>query len=119
MKATLLALGSLGFAVALQASECFVVASPDGRIDLQISGAAWSPQDRRPDFQIRFQGRLLVRGELGLSASGSNLFETTDQRTSSQRRSDSTYTLPFGKDNQGRDRFTELTLDLEHHTSLI
>jgi len=113
MKPALFALAWIGVAGVLQAGDPLIVASPDGRIELQIPAGLSSSQDQRPEFQIRFRGQALIKGELGLSIGGSNLFEGAVQKTSSQRRSDSTYTLPFGKANPVRDQFAELTLDLE------
>ena len=119
MKPTLFALAWIGVTITLQASEPLVITSPDGRIELQIPTAPSSSQDQRPGFQIRFRGRTLLKGEWGLSVRGSNLFDTAARKASSQRRADSTYTLPFGKSNPVRDQFAELTLDLENNTGPV
>jgi alpha-glucosidase len=113
MKPALSALACLVSAGALQANEPLVVSSPDGRIELQIPAAHSSPQDHRPDFQIRFRGQALLEGKLGLSVHGSNLLEKAVQKKSARRRSDSTYRVPFGKSNPVRDQFNEMTLDIE------
>lgn len=89
------------------------VASPDGVIKLRISPALSSSSNQEPGYQIWFQGKELLNGKLGLCVSGTNLLEKIALKTTQVRESDSTYTIPFGKNNTIRNHFRELTLNLE------
>jgi alpha-glucosidase len=100
------------------AGDSPALASPDGRIELRISpGSSSSP--RGIGFHVRFGGKELLQGELGLGVSGTNVLEAVSVKDSRQRESDSTYVVPFGKNNPVRDHFKELTLDLETATGPV
>jgi len=93
------------------------VASPDGRIAVRISPL--SSARNGMGFQIRFGRKELLRGELGLTVGGSNLLENISLKGSQYGESNSTYTVPFGKNNPLRDHFHELTLDLQNETGPV
>jgi alpha-glucosidase len=90
-------------------STALTLASPDGRIELRISTSS-----NAPGFEIRFNKKKLLRGELVLCVSGTNILENAVVKSSQTRESDSTYDMPFGKNNPIRDHFRELTLDFEN-----
>jgi alpha-glucosidase len=85
------------------------VTSPDGRIELRILA---SPA--KSSFEVRFNQQELVGGQLALCVNGTNLLENAAVKASSLHESDSTYSMPFGKNNPIRDHYRELTLDLEN-----
>jgi alpha-glucosidase len=110
---TLPALALLGLALTLDAGEPLSVSSPDGAIELQMPAVGSAPDGHWSDFQVRFRGRVLLQGELGLAVRRHDPLEQAVQKGSRVRASDTTYTVPFGKSNPVRDHFNELTLDLE------
>lgn len=59
----------------------------------------------------------MLHGSLGLCISGTNLMDAVSVKATRTRESDSTYEIPFGKNNPVRDHFKELTLDLENATA--
>ncbi len=119
MKPIFIATAFLLTGITLNAGEPLSVSSPNGRIELKVFNAANGQKLSQPDFQIRFRGRTLVAGELGLNVQGGNLFENAVLKNSSRRHADSTYALPSGKSNPVRDHFSELTLDLETRAGLV
>ena len=70
-----------------------------------------------PELQVTFQGKELLRGELGLCVSGTNLLENAALKSSRLTEFDSTYTMPFGKNNPIRNHYRELTLNWENETT--
>ncbi len=116
MKPALYVFVMLGAAVLVDAGDSTAVSSPDGRVEVQTNA---EPSVGRTDFQVRFRGRALVEGALGLSVRGTNLLDNAAVRTSRLRSSDRTYTVPFGKSNPIRDHFNELTLELEPRDGTI
>lgn len=91
------------------------VSSPDGQVEVRISHAP-APASGAVGFQIYFKGTELLHGNLELCVTGTNVMESVSVKNSSTRESDSTYAVPFGKNNPVRDHFKELTLNLENAT---
>ena len=87
----------------------FFLASPDGRIEVRILTSS-----SEPGFEISFNRKELLHGKLALCVSGTNLLENCTVIKSRLRESDSTYSMPVGKDNPIRNHYRELTLNLEN-----
>lgn len=102
-----------GLVGALVAGEPLAVSSPEGAIELQIPAAGSSPDDQGAAFQVRFRGRVLLQCEPGMAVRDHSLLDKALRKGSRVRASDTTYTIPFGKNNPIRDHFNELTLELE------
>jgi alpha-glucosidase len=101
-------------AVNSEGATPMVVASPDGRIEAQITSSRTGM-----GFQIRFQGKDLLQGELGLRVGDADLLEKVSVKDRRRRESDSTYTVLFGKNNPVRDHFKELALDLQNESGPV
>lgn len=88
--------------------------SPDGNIELRLALHLSSERQgtQTPEFQVLFHGNELLQGELGLCVQKTNLWDQFSFEAAHARQSDSTYEMPFGKNNPVRDHFKELTLDL-------
>ena len=114
---TLLALNTGRAAENSAATPPLSVASPDGRIELTISPPLSASPNQTPKFQVTFQGRELLHGELGLCVSGTNLLDHATLKASRLAEADATYTVPFGKNNPVRNHYRELTLDWENDTA--
>lgn len=85
------------------------VASPDGRIEVRILVSSGES-----GFEVRFNQKELFRGKLALCVTRTNLLENAAVKTSSLRESDSTYSVPVGKNNPIRNHYRELTMNLEN-----
>jgi len=99
-----------GYAEAVQPLS---VASPGGRIELRILPVLSALKSLNPEFQVSFQGKELLHGELGLCVSGTNLLEKAVLKSIRSGESDSTYNMSYGKNNPIRNHYRELTLDWE------
>ena len=88
------------------------VVSPDGQIEVRISPESSSAR-RGPEFRIFFHAAELHHGRLGLCVNGTNVLEKAVLKRSRLRESDSTYAMPFGKNNPVRNHFRALILNWE------
>jgi alpha-glucosidase len=88
--------------------------SPDGNIEVRLALHVSSEEQgtQEPEFQVLFHGNELLRGEFDLCVKKTNLWDRFSFKAAHVRQSDSTYAMPFGKNNPVRDHFKELTLDL-------
>lgn len=96
------------------AADAFKVVSPDGRISLNVSTAP------RLLYGVSFDGkRILAPSRLGLEFKGAPAFGANLAVIKSSRHAfDETWTNPWGKSSQVRNRGVELTLDLQEKGGL-
>lgn len=99
------------------AAQTSSVASPDGRIELRILPPAATSQNQEPGFQVYFQGKEFLHGELGICVSGTNLLKKAALKSSQLHEFDSTYNMPYGKSNPIRNHYRELTLNLKNEAA--
>lgn len=87
--------------------------SPDGHVELRLASIPSSSEitGREPEFRILYDRNELLRGELGVCVQGTNLLNGAVLEASRSRDFDSTYPMPFGKNNPVRNHYLELTLD--------
>lgn len=113
--ASILACAGLA-AAAADATAPISLSSPDGQVEVRVShtpASAGGPVG----FQIYFHGTELLHGNLELCVSGTKVMDAVSLKDFSNRESDSTYRVPFGKNDPVRDHFKELTLDLENESA--
>jgi len=94
------------------------VTSPGGQVELRTSFESSSTR-RVSEFQVWFQGTELLRGKLSLCIGGTNLLADALLKSSSLRKFDSTYDMPYGKNNPIRNHYQELTLNLESQAAPV
>ncbi len=95
----------------LRAAAPLAVASPDGQLVVRLS-LPGAPQGGL-GLAIERQRHALVTADLGWCIGGTDLLAEPKAVGVQSRASDSTYRVPFGKNNPIRDHFRELTVDLE------
>jgi alpha-glucosidase len=105
----LLGLASTGFAQ--DNIEFFKLRSPNGRVEV---GFALNPAGA-PAYSVNYDGRTLVApSTLGLGLAQGGLLGNGMRITGTRRRAhDSSYQLVVGKTARARDRYRELTVELE------
>lgn len=88
------------------------IESPEGKIELRVAPTtSLSAKENVPGFEVFFNNTELLRGRLGLCVLGTNLLDGAALAGTRFQQFDSTYPMPFGKDNPVRNRYRQLTLN--------
>src|SRR5262245_6127181 len=97
-------------AVSAQTTQPIIVASPDGRIKVEIR----LDNKGSPTFNVSFQDSPIANGMLGLAFAGSGPLGDGMKVIGTTRTSrDETYAIPVGKASSALDRRNEAVVSLE------
>ncbi len=116
MKTAPLVVLSFSVALTVQGGDALELKSPDGTIRLEIPPGAFDRASNAPSFRVRYREREVVGGSLGLELGDKPILETARLKAARTTSTDTTYTVPFGKNNPVRDHYNELSLELESGT---
>ena len=105
-----MAAGLIALPAAALAAEPLTLASPDGRIAVEVS----TNEANQPSYSVRFKGRpVVVPSTLGLGFEQYKQLGAGMAITASERRSgEDRYRLVAGKTAEARDRYNEVTVRL-------